>query len=86
MPFTVIGNIILFPVVLLFTSQLAITKRNEFGVVTFSLNEKGLRQICWFEGEATSEQLYSQYRHCIICRATFSLLVAFEAPIFFSEK
>lgn len=54
MPFTVIRNIILLPVVLLFTSQLAITKRDKFGVVTFSLNEKRLRQLCWFK-EDTSE-------------------------------
>lgn len=48
MPFAVIKNIILFHMALLFSSQLVIM-RNEFQVITFSLNEKRLKQSCRFE-------------------------------------
>lgn len=47
MPFAVIKNIILSHMALLFSSQLVIM-RNEFQVITFSLNEKRLRQSCHF--------------------------------------
>lgn len=51
MPSAVVKNIILFYMILLFTFQLVITRRNEFQVITFSLNEKRLRQSCHLEGE-----------------------------------
>lgn len=51
MPFTVVKNIIPFLYGVAIPSQLVITRRNEFRVITFSLNEKRLRQSCQFEGE-----------------------------------